>query len=103
LNTKRPTVVFFLGPTRPLQSYDKKGPTSVTVLVTSREMTRTAVVAVGRRGKDDRKQNTLALLEKTFKLLEGKPCLDTVIIMLTYTVLLTEELNLCSRYIYTVG
>jgi hypothetical protein len=38
-----------------------------TVLVKSEEMTwdpNTAVVAVGRRGKDDRKQNTLASLDR---------------------------------------
>ncbi len=27
LNTKRPTIVFFLGPTKPIQSYGKTKPT----------------------------------------------------------------------------
>ncbi len=40
LNTKRPTHVFFLGPTKPFQSYGwKKARIADTVLVKSREMT----------------------------------------------------------------
>ncbi len=64
LNTKRPTIVFFLGPTKSLPR------TGDTVLVRrlglSREMIGGTKIlpcfAGGRRGKDDRKQNTLVLL-----------------------------------------
>ncbi len=62
LNTKWRTFVFFLAPTKPLQSYGQASATGDTVLVMIREMTgmTQAVVAGGRRGKDDRKQNTQA-------------------------------------------
>jgi hypothetical protein len=41
LNTKRPTLIFFLGPTKPLPSYgfDRQACARDTVLVKSREMT----------------------------------------------------------------
>ncbi len=39
LSTKRPTIVFFLGPTKPLPSYGFDRQACTTVLVKSREMT----------------------------------------------------------------
>jgi hypothetical protein len=42
---------------------DKQARTEEAVLAKSKEMTGTVVVARGRRGKDDRKQNALVLLE----------------------------------------
>ncbi len=42
---------------------DRQARTEDTVLAKSKEMSGTIVVAGGRRCKDDRKQNTLALLE----------------------------------------
>ncbi len=63
LNTKKPTIVFFLGPTKSLLSYDSA---SDTMLVKGREMTdRTQTLPWwlgGEKGKDDRKQNTLTFL-----------------------------------------
>ncbi len=53
MNTKRPTLAFFLVPTKPLQSYGQASPHPDTVLVKSREMTdepNSAMVAGGRRG-----------------------------------------------------
>jgi hypothetical protein len=53
INTKRPTLVFFLVPTKPLHNHmDRQARTHDTVFVKNREMTGR------RRGKDDRKQNT---------------------------------------------
>jgi hypothetical protein len=65
LNTKRPTVVFFLGPTTPLPHHMiMQARTGDTALVKRREMTgRTQTLPWwlgGRRGKDDRKQNTFS-------------------------------------------
>ncbi len=51
LRLKKPTIVFFLGPTKPLPSYWQ-----------ARNRRYSAVMAWRRRSKDDRKQNTLALL-----------------------------------------
>jgi hypothetical protein len=56
LNTKRPTIVFFLGPTKPIPSYCmiRQARTGDTVLVRSREMTgnpKTADVAGGKEVK----------------------------------------------------
>ncbi len=66
LNTKRPTIVCFLVPTKPLPHHmDRQARTSDTVLVKSGEMTGIeAEHCLGRwgRGKDDRKQNTSAKL-----------------------------------------
>ncbi len=55
---------------------DRQARTGDTVLVKSRDMTgwkpNTAVVAGGRRGKDDRKQNALAPLALTLVALTNK-------------------------------
>jgi hypothetical protein len=56
------TLVFFWAPTKPLQAY---GHRQACNRDTNREMTGrswSGQVAGGRRGKDDRKQNTLAAL-----------------------------------------
>ncbi len=68
MTTVRPMLAFFLAPTKPLQSHGQARPGRAgdTVLVKTREMTGRSQtlpwVAGGRRGKDDRKQVTLALL-----------------------------------------
>jgi hypothetical protein len=72
LSTKRPTTVFFWVPRNLSHHIIRLARIGDTVLVTSREMTgRTqtlhAVVAGGRRGKDDSKQNTLAPLILGYK------------------------------------
>jgi hypothetical protein len=55
------TIVYFLGPTKPLPTYGYASLHGVTVLFMSRErigrFPNTAVVPGGRRLKDDRKQN----------------------------------------------
>ncbi len=68
LHTKRLTLVFFLAPTKPLKSCGyRQARTGDTFLVNSRQITsmsQTLPWWLGvRRGKDDRKQNTLAPLD----------------------------------------
>jgi hypothetical protein len=66
LNTKRPTIVFFWVPRNLSHHMIRQARTGDTDLVRSREMTCRKTlpwVAGGRRGNDDRKQNTLAPLQ----------------------------------------
>jgi hypothetical protein len=62
LKTNRPTLVFFLGPTKPLQSYNRQARTGDTALVKSREIGAKHYLGDRGGGKDDRKENTLAPL-----------------------------------------
>jgi hypothetical protein len=65
-NTKSPRSSSFWVPRNLSHHMDRQARTLYAVLVTSRELeANTAVVAGGRSCKDDRKQNTLAILPQT--------------------------------------
>ncbi len=61
LNTMRPTLVFFLAPTKPLQSYGWASRTRDTVLVQSRDMTGRSQTLVARRRRVKATENIIHL------------------------------------------
>jgi hypothetical protein len=85
LNTKRPTIVFLLSPTKPLPSRIGKSPPAIQWLVKSKEMTG--------RGKDDREKKissvatTFCVLEtrgKSGKIIDDDSCLLRNFILVFY-------------------